>query len=64
MIHYMLYMKELRLFDEIYHACGKDLGKAIDAIRAAVDGAKEPFEAVRSVVGKEKAEALTVRIDD
>ena len=65
MIHYMLYMKELRLFDEIYHAYGKDLGKAIDVIRDAVAGAKEPFEAVRSVVvEKEKAEGVTVSIDD
>jgi predicted aminopeptidase len=49
MIQYMLYMKELRLFEDIYHSQGQDLSRAIDLIRQAVAGANEPFEAVRGL---------------
>jgi predicted aminopeptidase len=64
MIHYMLYMKELRLFEEIYEAQGKDLARAIGVIREAVAGAKEPFEAVRSLAQQEKAEGYTLSSED
>jgi hypothetical protein len=49
MIQYMLYMKQLSLFEDIYNAQGQDLSKALDAIRDAVAGADEPFEAVRGL---------------
>lgn len=49
MIHYMLYMKELRLFDELYALQGKDLLRTVNVIRKAVSGAAKPFEAVRSM---------------
>jgi hypothetical protein len=42
-------MKELSLFEDIYNAQGQDLSKALDAIRDAVAGADEPFEAVRGL---------------
>jgi predicted aminopeptidase len=64
MIHYMLYMKDLRLFDEIYDAQNKDLLRTIQVIRDAVAGADEPFEAVRAMRMNGKAQGSTVRIDD
>jgi predicted aminopeptidase len=64
MIHYMLYMKDLRLFDEIYLAQGKDLVQTIGAIREAVAGADEPFEAVRSIGKDKKPDGLTARSDN
>ncbi len=59
MIHYMLYMKDLRLFDEVYHGQGEDLAKTISRIREAVGGAPEPFEAVRNIRDDGKLEGVT-----
>jgi predicted aminopeptidase len=47
MIHYLLYMKELWLFEALYKAQGNDLRKTIGVIRAAVAAGGEPFEAMR-----------------
>ncbi len=52
MIHYLLYTKELRLFDTLYEAQGRDLKKAIGMIREAVSRGGEPFEAVRNLLSK------------
>ncbi len=52
MIHYLLYTKELRLFDKLYEAQGRDLKKTTGAIRDAVSRGGEPFEAVRNLLGK------------
>jgi len=49
-VHYMLYLKELRLFQALYEAQGKDLNKTISVIREAVADGGEPFEAVRGRV--------------
>jgi len=49
MIHYLLYLKNLKLFEAIYEAKEKNLIKAIDAIREAVKEDGEPFEAVRGL---------------
>jgi predicted aminopeptidase len=59
MIHYMLYMKDLRLFDELYSAQGNDLVQTISVIREAVAGATEPFEAVRSIGKNKNSDGLT-----
>jgi predicted aminopeptidase len=64
MIHYMLYMKELRLFEEVYDAQGQDLGKAIEAIRKAVADGDEPFEAVRGITEAEPKEGILLRMQD
>ena len=50
MIHYLLYLKNLKLFEAIYEAREKNLIEAIDAIREAVKESGEPFEAVRGLV--------------
>ena len=54
MIHYLLYMKELWLFDALYKAQGNDLHKTIGVIRAAAADGGEPFEAVRGRLKKDK----------
>jgi predicted aminopeptidase len=47
MIHLMLYLKELRVFEDLYEALGNDLKRAIGTIQTAVRGGGEPFAAVR-----------------
>jgi predicted aminopeptidase len=64
MIHYMLYMKDLRLFEDLYDAQAKDLSKTIAVIRKAVAGAGEPFEAVRSISNNGKADSVLLRMQD
>jgi predicted aminopeptidase len=64
MIHYMLYMKDLRLFDELYAFQGKDLARTIKIIREKVAGAPEPFQAVRAAIGNGNVEELLLRAQD
>jgi len=52
MIHYLLYLKNLKLFEAIYDAKEKNLIKAIDAIREAVNEGGEPFERIQSLLDK------------
>jgi predicted aminopeptidase len=52
MIHYLLYLKNLKLFEAIYEAKEKNLIKVIDAIREAVKEGGEPFEAVRELISR------------
>ena len=52
MIHYLLYLKNLRLFEAVYEAREKNLLKSIDAIREAVKEGGEPFERVQSLLDK------------
>lgn len=51
MAHYLLYLKELALFESLYQAEGGDLARMTQRIRAslAADGG-EPFESVRRLV--------------
>ena len=51
MIHYLLYLRNLRLFEAVYEAKEKNLTNVIDAIREAVKEGGEPFEAVRGFIG-------------
>ena len=50
MIHYLLYLKNLRLFEELYESRGRILARVIDSMREAVDKDGEPFEAVRGLL--------------
>jgi predicted aminopeptidase len=50
LIHYILYLKNLKLFEELYQVKGKHLTSAIEAIREAVKDGGEPFEAVRGLL--------------
>jgi predicted aminopeptidase len=50
MIQYLLYLKNLRLFDALYERQGCDLVRTIDAIRKVVPEGNEPFETVRKLL--------------
>jgi len=50
MIHYLLYLKNLRLFEELYESRGRNLAHVIDSLREAVAKGGEPFETVRTLV--------------
>jgi predicted aminopeptidase len=56
-IHYMLYLKNLKLFEALYEAGGKNLVQVIDSIREAVGKGGEPFEAVQSLLSKQHNQA-------
>jgi predicted aminopeptidase len=63
MIHMMLYLKELRVFEDLYAALGNDLRGAINVIKTAVHEGGEPFAAVRLVL-KAVKDAGSVRTDN
>ena len=51
-IHYMLYLKNLKLFEALYDAEGKSLMRTIASIREAVAKGGEPFKAVQNLLDK------------
>jgi predicted aminopeptidase len=51
-IHYMLYLKNLKSFEALYQAEGQNLVRVIDLIREAVAKGSEPFEAVQGLLTK------------
>ena len=57
-IHYMLYLKNLKLFEALYEAEGKNLVQAIDSIREAVAKGGEPFKAVQALLSKRNSPAV------
>lgn len=57
-IHYMLYLKNLGLFEALYDAEDKNLVGAIDSIREAVANGGEPFEAVENLLNKRNNQAV------
>lgn len=57
-IHYMLYVKNLKLFEALYQAEGKNLVQVIDSIREAVAKGGEPFEAVQNLLSKRKDQVV------
>ncbi len=52
LMHYLVYLKDLDLFESIYQACGRNLVKTVDALRAVAAKGGEPFEAMRSWLAK------------
>jgi hypothetical protein len=45
-MHYVVYLKDLDLFESLYEACGRNLARTVSALKeAAAKG--EPFEEVR-----------------
>jgi len=49
MIHYLLYLKNLKLFEELYESRGRNLARVIDSLREAVPNGNDPFETVRGL---------------
>ena len=50
LIHYLLYLRNLKVFEAVYQAMGQNLVRAIEAIRDAVQKGGEPFERVQTLV--------------
>ena len=57
-IHYMLYLKNLKLFEALYQTEDKSLVQTIDTIREAVAKGGEPFEAVQGLLSKRNTQAV------
>lgn len=56
LMHYVVYLKDLDLFESLYQACGRDLVRTIAALREAVAKGDEPFAAVRTWLVAHEAE--------
>jgi predicted aminopeptidase len=61
LMHYMVYLKDLDLFEAIYEACSRNLVKTIDTLRTAVAQGGEPFEAMRTWLAKHGQKATALR---
>ena len=57
LMHYIVYLKDLDLFESLYESCGRDLLRTVKALRHAVAKGGEPFEAVRTWMAKHKQES-------
>src|SRR6266550_610514 len=57
LMHYIVYLKDLDLFESLYESCGRDLLRTVKALRQAVAKGGEPFEAVRTWMAKHKQES-------
>ena len=51
-VHYLLYLKELELFDALYEAQGRDLTRVLGLIQDSLGKQPDPFEVVRQLVKK------------
>jgi predicted aminopeptidase len=54
LMHYVVYLKELDLFESIYEACGRNLVHTVETLRKTASKGGEPFEAVRSWLAKHR----------
>ena len=55
LMHYIVYMKDLDLFESVYELCGRNLVRTIATIRKVARAGGEPFEALRSWLLKSQA---------
>jgi len=60
-IHYLLYLKNLRLFETLYEVEGRSLVRTIEAIRKAVAKGGDPFAAVEALVDKRESRSSRPR---
>jgi predicted aminopeptidase len=60
LMHYMVYLKDLDLFESLYEACSQDLGRTIETLRKAVDKGGEPFETVRQWLDKHRQQTAAI----
>jgi len=61
LMHYIVYLKDLDIFESLYQACGRNLRRTIDVMREAVTKKDEPFEAVRAWLDKAGDRATALR---
>lgn len=52
LMHYVVYLKDLDVFESLYLACGRNLRRTIDVIRDTVSKKDEPFQALRAWLDK------------
>jgi predicted aminopeptidase len=52
LMHYIVYLKDLALFEALYEKCDRDLRRTIGVMREAVKKEREPFEALRAWLDK------------
>lgn len=60
LMHYVVYLKDLDLFETLYQACGGNLRRTIEVMRDTVKKQGEPFEGVRAWLDK-AGDRATVR---
>jgi predicted aminopeptidase len=53
--HYLLYLRELELFDSLYQIEGKNLAQLVESIMESVQDSRDPFEAVRERLHKRQS---------
>lgn len=56
LMHYLVYLKDLGLFESVYEQSGRSLAKTVEMLKQAVEGGEEPFEAVRQLLASKNAE--------
>jgi predicted aminopeptidase len=61
LMHYVVYLKDLDLFESLYQACGGNLRRTIEVMRDTVKEQGEPFEAVRAWLDKTGDRATVMR---
>jgi hypothetical protein len=54
-INYLLYFRNLKLFEEVYQAKGQNLVATIEVVRRAVEEGGDPFERVQALVDGNKS---------
>lgn len=52
LLHYLIYLRELALFESLHDTHGRELTGSIEAIRETIQNEAEPFEAVRRYLAK------------
>jgi predicted aminopeptidase len=61
LMHYLVYLKDLDLFESIYESSDRNLVRTIEAIRTAVRDRGEPFEALRAWLDKSQTHQSAAR---
>jgi predicted aminopeptidase len=60
LMHYVVYLKDLDMFESLYQACGHSLRRTIDVMREVAEKG-EPFDAVRAWLDKAADRATVMR---
>jgi predicted aminopeptidase len=60
-MHYVVYLKDLDVFESLYEACGRNLRNTIGVMREAVKKEREPFQALRAWLDKAGDGATAMR---
>jgi predicted aminopeptidase len=61
LMHYVVYLKDLDVFESLYVACGRDLRRTIDVMRDLVEKKGEPFQVLRAWLDNAGARATALR---